>query len=171
MKPFVLTIAALGALSTAASAEVSWSMSFDAQNMDQEVVGTYDLGIPNPINVTLEMTNFTGVDWIGLDFEILPSAFQGYDPGDFDLIVFDATAPRSTTISPAIEDLDPANKRLEYKFPSAPFDAGDTHTFTFTILNPNIQLFDLAIRPVVPTPGTLALAGVGLGMVARRRRG
>lgn len=169
MKPFVLTAAVLG-LAGSAMAEVDWNMSFNATNTTSAVVGTYTLGVPNPIHVNLEMTNFTGIDWIGLDFEILMSSYEAYGPGEFEMIHFDETAPRSTTISPASEDLTPNLQRLMFSFPSARFDAGETHTFTFTILNPDIQLFDLAIRPVVPTPGAATLAGVGLAMAARRRR-
>ncbi len=173
MKPFVMTAAALGAVSAlagTASAEVDWNMSYNAMNMGDQVVATYTLGVPNPIHVSLEMTNFTGVDWIGLDFEILPSVYESYGPGEFDMIKFDDMSPRSTTIAPATEMLTVDQQTLEFDFPSARFDAGETHTFTFTILNPDIQLFDLAIRPVIPTPGAATLAGVGLFMTARRRR-
>ncbi|MCA9311900.1 MAG: hypothetical protein KDA21_11885 [Phycisphaerales bacterium] len=173
MKPFVLTAAVFGVVSgmaATASAEVDWNMSYNAMNTSDQVVATYTLGVPNPIHVSLEMTNFTGVDWIGLDFEILMSAYESYAPGEFAMIHFDETAPRSTTISPASEDLTPDLQRLMFSFPMARFDAGETHTFTFTILNPDIQLFDLAIRPIVPTPGAISLAGVGLAMGVRRRR-
>lgn len=174
-KPFVLTAAVLGTLSgTTAMAEVDWNMSYNATSMDdRQVVGTYTLGVPNPINVSLEMTNFTGVDWIGLDFEILTSAYESYGPGEFEMIIFDDTAPRSSTVTGHTESLTPNKQRLIFEFPDAAnrFGALETHTFTFTILNPDIQLFDLAIRPVIPTPGAATLAGAGLLLTARRRRG
>lgn len=64
------------------------------------------------------------------------------------------------------------NQRLDVVFANAdPHRLGDELLYEFTIFNPNANIYDFSFEFFpVPTPGTVALAGLGmLGFVKRRR--
>ena len=124
------------------------------------------------VETVITLPNFIGTDLISMNIKILPDDETTYGPGEFEAIVFDdLVVPTATKFGMPVGSFSHTNdKEILWTFDPGDYATGDFVTFTFTVLTPNMQLFDVEFEPNIPTPGTLALTGVaGLACVRRRR--
>lgn len=171
-----LLVAAAGSVTNGA---VSWNDSL-TMNDANPVRVSFPGWAPGPrgaddgvVQVSFAVQNFVGIDFASMNIKILPDMETSYGPGEFEAIVFDQTVTPTAKNGGAdvggyvFND----DKNLFWEFAAGEYEGGEQVVFTFTVLTPNMQLFDMEFEPnIVPAPGSLALLGVaGLAGVRRRR--
>jgi len=137
---------------------------------------------------TISLTNPTGIDWAGVLFEVVPDPQvladdDGTYAAAFDLVNFPQvegingqmiTGKTAAIIFDDVE-FDNGEQEVFFLFPQTdPLDFSDGFvSFQVAIETPDLDTVPFVIqwRPVfVPSPGSVAIAGIGLLTVARRRR-
>ncbi|MCA9311901.1 MAG: hypothetical protein KDA21_11890 [Phycisphaerales bacterium] len=173
----IIAAAALAAAGSAANGAMTWNDTVALTTLEPvrmtfpgwgEARGAAD-GV---VDTTITMPNFVGTDLVSMNIKILPDQETSYGPGELEAIVFDqSVTPTAMKFGMPVGSFNfDDDKNLFWTFSAGEYTTGDFVTFTFTILTPNMQLFDIEFEPNIPTPGSLALAGMaGLAGIRRRR--
>ncbi len=171
----LIAAAALAAGGSIAHGATSWNESVQFNDLSPVRVafpGFGDRGADDGVvDNTFDVTNFVGLDLASMNIKINPHPDETYGPGEFESIVFDMTViptaqeSGSDVGSYTFDD----DKNLFWEFAPGEYETGEVVRFTFTILTPHMKLFEMEFEPNVPTPGTLAIAGLA-GVAGLRRR-
>ncbi|MGP1345772.1 MAG: hypothetical protein ACTS3F_03780 [Phycisphaerales bacterium] len=180
--------AAVAAIAGAANAALYTLPDIEAQNTEPKAVFLNDPfldGEPvkfGPVaNFTQSIFNGSGLDWIAVQFRVIPDPNETYAPGEFENIFFDTNTAPTINGQPApggIKDFDllylEDNQLIRFVFDNDAHNFLQSLQYKFTILNENDREIGYGIQVAffpVPTPGATALLAVaGIGMATRRRR-